>query len=52
MSGDIVIVIEVVTFGLPIENMYVSKDDMFQFLRMEQISSTCITVYMKYIAFA
>ena len=49
MSNDhnIVIPVEDATFGLPIGNMYVSKDDVFQLSRMEKISSTCIVVYMK-----
>ena len=35
------------TFELPVENIYMSKEDVFQFSRMEQISAICIAVYMK-----
>ena len=44
---NILILVDDATFRLPVENKYLSKEDMFQFSRMEQISATCITVYMK-----
>ena len=44
---NIVIPVEDAIFKLPVENIYVSKEDLFQFSRMEQISATCFTVYMK-----
>ena len=49
MLGDhnILILVDDATFQLPVENIYVSKEDVLQFSRMEQISATCITVYMK-----
>ena len=44
---NILIPVKDATFGLPVKNIYVSKENVFQFLRMEQISVTCIAVYMK-----
>ena len=49
MPGDhnIFFPVDDTTFGLPVENIYVSKEDVFQFSRMDQIFATCIAVYMK-----
>ena len=49
MPGDhnIVIPVEDATFGLLLENIYMSKEDVFQFSRMVEISSTCTAVYIK-----
>ena len=44
---NILIPVEDATFGLPVENIYMSKDDVFQFLKIEHIYATCIIVYMK-----
>ena len=44
---NILIPMEDTTFRLPVENIYVSKEDVFQFSMMEHISATCIIVYMK-----
>ena len=43
----ILIPVEDATFGLQVEYIYVSKEDVFKFLRMKQISTTCIVVHMK-----
>ena len=44
---NIVILVKDAPFRLLVENIYVSKEDVFRFSRMEQISTTCIVVYMK-----
>ena len=44
---NILIPMEDATFGLSVENIYASKEDVFQFSRMEHISTTCIAIYMK-----
>ena len=46
---NILIPVEDATFGLPVKNIYVSKEEVFQFSRMEHISATCVAEYMKYI---
>ena len=49
IPGDhnILIPMDDATFRLPVESIYVSKKNVFQFSRMEQISATRIIVYMK-----
>ena len=49
MPGDhnILIPVKDAIFRLPVENIYLPKEDVFQFLRIEHISATCIIVYMK-----
>ena len=44
---NILILMEDATFRLPVEYIYVSKEDNFQFSRIEQISIMCITSYIK-----
>ena len=47
MPNDYILIpVEDIIFGLLIEYIYVSKEDVFQFSRMEQISAMCIAVYM------
>ena len=43
---NILIPVEDATFGLQVENIYVSKEAIFHFSRREWISTTCITIYM------
>ena len=44
---NILILVEDAIFGLQVEYIYVPKDDVFLFSRMEQIYATIIAVYMK-----
>ena len=44
---NILIPVKDATFSLPIEYIYVSKQYVFHFSRMEEISATYIAIYMK-----